>query len=427
MKTVMVTAPSSMQGKTTFTMGLVRALKRRGLDVSPFKTGPDFIDPKFHAYAAGKSHGNLDLHMQGEEGLKIALSLNSGDYAVIEGAMGYFDGIDNSYIGSSFDISRKVDCKAILVASPGAQMFSLIPKLMGMEAFSEKRLSMIVLNQVSQKYYEKIKPQIEKYTSMKVLGYLPKKEDMSLKHRHLGLVGPDEIEGIDEYLDSLAVMLEEYIDIDLILENMSDIKLRDIDIKKTDKKVLIAKDKVFSFHYNENLKLLDKACNLSFFSPLEDESLPYADLIIIAGGYPELYLEKLEKNQKMKEALVNYHKSGGKILAFGAGLIYLSEEIDGHKMVGLLKGKSKMTEKTVRFGYNEITCKEDSLLGQKGKTIKAKEFHKSVFESDLEKAFVAKKIDGSSWNTGYVLDNLTAIFQHINLVGNLYLLESLLK
>ena len=161
MKTVMITAPTSNSRKTIITLGLIRAIKNRNINVSAFKTGPDFIDTKYLQLASGKRAGNLDMHLMGRKGISKSLGMNLGEFAVIEGAMGYFDGIHNSFENSSYDISKELDVPSILVYSPKGEMFSIIPKVKGMVDFEDSKIKGIILNKVSGSMYELLKEKIE--------------------------------------------------------------------------------------------------------------------------------------------------------------------------------------------------------------------------------------------------------------------------
>lgn len=427
MKGLMISGGSSGQGKTVFTMVLCRLIRNLGMDVAPFKTGPDCIDPKYHALAASHPCGNLDYHMQGEEGLKVALGLNAGELAIIEGAMGYFDGIGNTYIGSSYDISKRINTNTVLVVTPGAQMFSLIPKLMGMVDFAEGRIVGIVLNKVSQSYYDKIEGQIEKYTGIKCLGYLPHDERLNIPSRYQGLLKPEEVDGLSEHLDGAAAIMSEYVDIETLLSFATKLEMKTPELENKGKKILIAEDDAFCFSYNENNKILSMLGDVQYFSPMKDSELPPADLIVLGGGYPELYVKELSGNAKMQRAIYEYSKSGGKILGMGAGLMYLSESIDGYKMVGALSGKTEITNKTQKFGYNQIELLKDCLLGKSGDVYNAKEFHKSVFKTDLEPIFSVSKSDGKSWECGYQVNNTLGMYQHLNFAGYYNVLKYMLS
>lgn len=187
MKSIMITAPSSNTGKTIVTLGIIRALVKRGIDVSPFKTGPDFIDRRYLEKAANKLAGNLDTHLMGLTGIQVAVGMNQGDLAVIEGAMGYFDGISNTFINSSYDISCILNTNAVLVYSPKGEMFSAVAKIKGMVDFEDSRIKAVILNKTNKAIYEMLKEPIETYTGVKVLGYIPNYDSLKVETSRLGL------------------------------------------------------------------------------------------------------------------------------------------------------------------------------------------------------------------------------------------------
>lgn len=428
MKTIMITAPSSNTGKTVVTLGIIRALKNRGLDVSAFKTGPDFIDRKYLGAASSKKSGNLDMHLMGEDGIHESLAINSGDFAVSEGAMGYFDGIYNTYENSSFDIAVKLDIPSILVYSPKGEMFSAIPKIKGMVDFSKKRIKGIIINKTNESMYKLLKEQIKAHIDIEVLGYLPLDKDLNIESRHLGLLQAEENEEIETYIDRAAAMVEKTIDIDKIISLSKEVKAEPyIYPKKRDIKVAIAYDEAFNFYYEENIKLLEEVCKVEYFSPLKDKELPQADLIYIGGGYPELHLERLSKNKEMIDSIKHYAEAGGYLYAEAGGLMYLSDSIEEQPMCGILDGKSKMTNRLQRFGYINICLKEDSILGTAGDTLTGQEFHKSIIETDQAQIFdVTKPMSRRKWQCGFTYKNTLGIYQHINFLGNKRALDHLL-
>lgn len=428
MKTIMITAPSSNTGKTTITLGLIRALKNKGIDVSAFKTGPDFIDKKYLSIAAKKYAGNLDMHMQGKEGMKDAVAMNLGEVGIIEGAMGYFDGIGNTFENSSYDISRELDVPSILVYTPKGEMFSAIPKIKGMVDFDDSKIEGIILNKTSKSMYEYLKPQIEKYVGIRVFGYLPDDEKIVLGSRNLGL---DDSYGIGEkqdLIDKLAIMLEETIDIDGIVSIGRKIEMEEYKYpKKRNIKVAIASDEAFNFHYTENLKILRETCDLEFFSLLRGYELPKdVDLVYIGGGYPELYREELAGNRSMIESIQEYVDSGKYLVAEGGGLMYLTNAIDGIDMVGIIDGESIITDKLGRFGYVNIETKKDSIYGPEGTKLVGNEYHKSEIKSSEENIFkVTKPMSSREWACGYSNKNMIGYYQHFNFLGNMQVLENL--
>jgi len=427
MKTVLITAPSSGSGKTTITMGILRALRNRGLDVCAFKTGPDYIDRAFLEKACKGRAGNLDMHLQGRGGMHSALGFASSEYCVVEGAMGYFDGLHNTYINSSYDISREMGISSILVYTPEAELFSAVPKIKGMAEFGASSIKAVIFNNVSDGYYQLLKDALEKHTHIKVLGYLPRFDSAELKSRHLGLVQSIEIEDMEERLEELAERVAATIDLDAVIGMMKDITPgARPDIGKYDIRVAIARDKAFSFYYAENLDILEKSCEVVYFSPLEDEALPKCDLLYLGGGYPEVFKAELARNRAMLNSIGEFSRNGGYIYSECGGFMYLTGSIDGYGMAGVFPGASRMTESLQNFGYEDIILRKDCMLGSKGDRITAQEFHRSVSEIDGEAIFdITKALGSSEWEGGYLCNNTYGGYSHINFLGNLKVLKSI--
>lgn len=431
MKTIMITGPSSNSGKTILTLGIIRAIKNRGINVSAFKTGPDFIDTSYLKLASGSKAGNLDIHLMGQAGIDESLAMSKGDFGVIEGAMGYFDGIYNTFENSSFDISMKLNVPAILIYTPSGEMFSAIPKIKGMVDFPGSKIEGIILNRVSKTMYELLKEQIEEYTHIKVLGYLPFREELQIESRALGLIGVDEGENYEELIDKASYAVEETINIDKILHMANTLDLKSYKYKeKRDIKVAIAYDKAFNFYFNENLNLFKNTCKVEWFSPLKDEEVPDCDLIYIGGGYIESHMKELSRNKNMKDSIYKAAKQGKHIVAESGGLMYLTSSIEGYPMVGVFNGKITMTDKLVRFGYTNIELREDTIFGKKGSIISSNEYHKSIMETKENTAFDIKKPKSNrTWKCGYKYKNTLGYYQHINFLGNMnsfaYLLDDI--
>ncbi|HLR21649.1 MAG TPA: cobyrinate a,c-diamide synthase, partial [Tissierellaceae bacterium] len=402
MKTIMITGASSNTGKTTLSLGLARALKNRGLDISPFKTGPDFIDRKYLSAAAKKTAGNLDIHMMGKEGLQESLSMNLGEYALIEGAMGYFDGIYNTYENSSFHISEELDIPAVLVYRPKGEMFSAIPKIKGIVDFSKGRIKAIIFNETSERLYTMFKELVEKYLDIEILGYIPRDKELKIEERYLGLFQPEENKDLDKKLDAMANKMEETLDIDKFIRLFKDINVDEYKYpKKRDVKIAIAYDKAFNFYYEENLKLLDNIGKTIYFSPLKDKALPKADLLYIGGGYPELYKEKLANNKSMIKSIKEFGGNGGYIYGEGGGFMYLTDSIEDSSMVGLIPGQANMTKRLQRFGYINIELEEDCILGNTGDKVTGKEYHRSIVKTNEEEIYkITKPKSERSWKCG---------------------------
>lgn len=428
MKGIMITAPSSGSGKTTVTMGILRCLLNKGEDVCAFKTGPDYIDTAFLKMASRKAAGNLDMFLQGKKGIRQALSAADSEYVVIEGVMGYFDGLYNTFENSSYDIGKELNVNSILVYTPAAEMFTAVPKIKGMAEFQHSGIKGIILNNVSEAYYKLLKEQIERYTQIKVLGYMPRSEEFALESRHLGLIQCAEIEKIDEVIDGIAEKVSKFIDINGIINLMKEINAEEFPcVPKQDLTVSIAMDKAFSFYYRENLKLFSDACSVNYFSPLKDEKIPECDILYIGGGYPEVFKEELSSNNSMLLSVKQYAENGGIIYAECGGLMYLLNDIDGYKMTGVMDGRSTITNKLQHFGYADIELKKNCLLGKKGQRLTGQEFHKSVSQVNLDTVYTLKgPMTEAAWNCGYELNNVLAAYAHINFLGNMNSFKSIM-
>lgn len=428
MKTVMITAPNSGSGKTTVTMGILRCLYNCGIEVCPFKAGPDYIDTSFLKRAAKKDAGNLDIHLEGMDGIKKALSMADGEYAVIEGAMGYFDGIYNTFENSSCDIAGQLGINSILVYTPVGEMFSAVPKIKGMVDFEGSTIKAVILNKVNEAYYKLLKQQIERYADVRVIGYLPC-GDYELKSRHLGLIQCEEIEKIDDKIEKIASQVLKHVDMNMIMNLMKPVETCEIDYpQKSGLKVSIARDKAFSFYYRENIKLFEKTCNVSYFSPLSDKKIPESDILYIGGGYPEVFKHELSENSDILLSIRQYAQNGGTIYAECGGFMYLLNEIDGVSMCGILDGKSITMDKLQHFGYVDIVLKCSCLLGSCGDHLTGHEFHRSAAHVNLDAVYtVNKTMRKPSWNCGYKFKNVLGAYAHINFLGNMGAFDSLIK
>lgn len=429
MKGILLTAPRSNSGKTTITSGLARAISRRGIRVAPFKTGPDYIDGKYLSLAAGRMSGNLDFHLQGVQGIKEAVGMEDGDLALVEGVMGYFDGSGGSWESSSYHLTKILDIPAVLVYTPKGEMFSAVASIKGMAEFEDSRIKAVILNKTSEKMYGLLREAIEKHTGLKVLGHLPFSQELHFESESLGLREP----GLHNYgqvaIESAADLCERYIDLDSLIRLATDISpIERGRVERTGKKVALARDEAFCFHYSENLRILESMAHVTYFSPLKDQELPDSDLVIIGGGYPEKHKEGLAENRSMIESIRRFGEAGGHILAEGGGLMYLMESMDKVPMCGLLKGNAVMTEKLQRFGYVCMELMEDCLLGRKGQLIHGNEFHKSLIEdNEGDLLRVTKPMGNGQWTCGYRRKNILGYYQHINYAGKVAWLWELLE
>lgn len=439
MKSIIIASNHSGGGKTTFTLGLMKALSDRNLDIQGYKVGPDYIDTAFHKEVTGKVSRNLDVHLMGEEGVKYNYSKGCGDIGIIEGVMGLYDGIGVSYEASTYHVSRILNnMPIILVISPKGQSMTICAEINGLKNFKNANVVGVVLNSVSEKYYKLLKYSIERNCDAKVLGYVPKEEKISLSSRHLGLVQSMEVLDLKEKLEICADLIKKHVDIDEILDLMKEFKDNNENIcekiinefKRKDIRIGVALDKAFSFYYKNNIELLEAVGEVIYFSPINDKEPPEnLDFLYIGGGYPEVFKEELEQNFSMRNSIKEALDNGLKCYAECGGLMYLTNEIDGSKMVGFLDGKSFMTKKLTRFGYCTVNIKDKHFSNNI--KINAHEFHKSDVELNEESIYEVEKTqyDGEvlKWNCGYLKNNTLAGYAHINFLGNLEFFKELIK
>lgn len=380
----LIAATSSGSGKTTLTLGLLRALSKRGLKVQPFKCGPDYIDTKFHCLAAQKESINLDLFLSSSQHVKQLYSnyCNNADVAITEGVMGLFDGYDRMK-GSAAEIAELTSQPIVLVINAKSTAYSTAAMLYGFKNFY-KGIHVIgaVFNFVaSESHYSFLKDACLD-VGIEPLGYLPKNTEIEVPSRHLGL-NTDSHFQLDSYFESLATLVEKYIDIDKLML-MSCIEnetfVQDVVKNRQTTKIAIAKDEAFSFMYHENIKALEHWGEITYFSPLHDKVLPQADFVYLPGGYPELHLDALSTNTSMLASIKQYAEDGGMMLAECGGMMYLSSAIidqDGTKypMVGIFAQDSSMENMKLKLGYRYFELE--------GKTYKGHEFHYSNIQSDL--------------------------------------------
>ena len=307
-------------------------------------------------------------------------------------------------------------------------MFSAIPKIKGMAEFEASNIKAVIFNNVTEKQYEMLKEALENHTDLKVLGYIPKLQDVQFNSRHLGLVQSIEISDLEAKINVIAEVVLKNIDLDMLVKLMKDGYTQAApSVKKRNIRAAIAMDHAFSFYYAENINLLEMACHVSYFSPLQDKSLPDCDLLYLGGGYPEVFKEALAQNNSMLASIKAYAENGGYIYSECGGFMYLNEYIDDAEMVGIFKGHSKLTMSLQRFGYIDMQLKEDCMFGKKGNKITAHEFHKSVTDLNNEPIFsVAKTMGDAKWECGYIYKNTYGGYPHINFLGNMDVLKNIL-
>ncbi|NTU85435.1 MAG: cobyrinate a,c-diamide synthase [Chloroflexales bacterium] len=400
---LLLAAPMSGSGKTTITAGLIAALAARGLQVAPFKCGPDYIDPSYHALAAGRPCANLDAWMVPPEQIPGVLARRAAgaDIAVIEGVMGLFDGYaGDDDAGSSAHIARLTATPVVVVLDVRAMARTAAALVAGLRDFDARvRVAGVILNRAGgPRHAQMVTRAIEDGAGLPVLGALSRDEAITLPERHLGLVPTAEPGRWQAWLAEVRARVEASLDLDRLLalarlapalEAMpwgGDAPHPSALVSLRPPIVAVARDEAFSFHYEENLDLLRAAgAEIAFFSPLRDEGLPAGTgALYLGGGFPELYAAQLSANRALREAIRAAGVGGLPIYAECGGLMYLTETVVdaagvAHPMLGLLPGRSAMTPR-LTLGYRTVRAAADSWLWRAGETVRGHEFHYSLWE-----------------------------------------------
>lgn len=438
---VLFAAPASGSGKTTIVCGILRALKNRGKAVSAFKCGPDYIDPLFHERVVGVKSGTLDLFFSDEAQLRrlYAQNADGSDCAVIEGVMGYYDGLSAaSDEASTYAVAKALSAPVVLIVDSRGQSLSALATLKGFLAFRpDSGVKGVIFNRMSEHVYRALQPEVEAL-GVVPLGFVPKSDALMLESRHLGLVTPNEVKDLSEKLDALAALLTDTIDFDALLRIMQSAPELAApespavpDMPKT--VIAVASDAAFCFLYRDNLALLRRYnAEIRFFSPLRDAALPAGTQgLILPGGYPELFARQLSENAAMRAAIKAAIDAGMPCLAECGGFLYLNDtlsDMDGnpYPMCGAIRADAFRTQKLGRFGYITLSAAADSAFFRAGETIRAHEFH--YFESgDPGAAFVATKPNGRAWTCMHAQGNLLAGFPHLFFESNPKPIERFLR
>ena len=360
---MLIAGTGSGCGKTTVVCAILQALKNRGLDVASFKCGPDYIDPMFHGKIIGAECTNLDLYFAGEAMTRGLFLKHAAQLNLIEGVMGYYDGLSmESADSSSWHMAGALSAPAILVVNGRGMALSAAAVVKGFQAMKTPNgIAGVILNRVSPMSYPQLKAVIEQECGVHVYGYMPANEAFSLDSRHLGLVTAQEVADLKEKMQALAEQAETSIELDALIALMQAQAELEAEIRQeesiADVRIAVAKDKAFCFYYRDNLELLEElGAVLVPFSPLEDEKLPVCDGLYLGGGYPELYAGQLSQNVSMRESIREAVKSGLPTIAECGGFMYLTDWIDGQKMAGVIHTGCRDMKKLVRFGYAEFSA-----------------------------------------------------------------------
>lgn len=438
MRRLLIGGTNSGCGKTTITCAVMKALSDRGLKVSAFKCGPDYIDPMFHKRVIGVDSHNLDSFFCDDNTLRFLLNEYAPDISnrisIIEGVMGYYDGVNGR--GSAHSVSRITDTPSVLVINCHGMSDSLGAVVSGFLNYRENNIKGIIFNELSERL-ENLARGVCEQLGTEYLGRFPKC-GFSFDSRHLGLVTPAEMTDIREKLARLGELAERYIDIDRLIEisesgelSFDDLKLPKMNFSSPPV-IAVAEDEAFCFLYAENLDLLQKlGCVIQKFSPIEDSAVPKCDGLILCGGYPELHAKRLFSNIAMLRSVRDTIESGVPTIAECGGFMYLHERfVDNsgaeYPGVGMIKGSVRKTDKLQRFGYAELIAKRDGLLCRKGEKIRAHEFH--YWDSGNAGAdLIARKADGREWECAHCTENLYAGFPHLYFYSDIGIAERFIR
>jgi cobyrinic acid a,c-diamide synthase len=437
MKGFLIAGAASGVGKTTVTLAVTAALRRRGLTVQAFKGGPDFLDTGHHTRISGRTARNLDTWMLSAEANREVLRNASfgADVLLVEGMMGLFDGKDGATeSGSTAEIAKLLKLPVVLVLDASKTARSIAAVVMGFELFDpELPLAGVILNRVAgERHFRMLEAAIKSGCKTPILGWLPRDSAIAIPERHLGLQTAEEGESgeaLEKLIDTLAGLAETHLDLRGLLDLECGLNLNPpaspIRIRTGEQvRIGVGRDRAFSFYYEDNLDLLrEHGATLVSFSPMHDESLPEElDALYLAGGYPELYAADISKNSSMLSAIRDFAASGRPIYAECGGMIFLSRQLttrDGtiYRMADVLPFDIEMTTKLVDFGYVTVELTNDCLLGNAGTVVRGHSFHYSRIANHsgvVTNYRVQYSLSGRNQHEGYRVGNVLASYVHLH-------------
>ena len=423
MKRILIAGTGSGCGKTTASLILMAALRQCGHSVAPYKAGPDYIDPTFHAAVCGRASHNLDAFLMTEDAIRFLLDQDA-DVGVIEGVMGYYDGLDAASMRcSTWALSRLTQTPAVLVADASGGAASVAAQVKGFQTLvPDSRLAAVLVNRVSgAHHYGLVREAVAMYTGLPCVGYLQRNPSLTLKSRHLGLVPAQEVPDVAARVEEAARAARETLDLPLLLRLAGQAPALAYEMPQAPAmrpfRLGVARDEAFSFYYQANLDLLARAgAELAFFSPLRDARLPEGlDALYFGGGFPEVFAGELAENASMMASVRQTLASDLPCYGECGGMMYLSRRIGAVEMVGRLPLACRMTNRLRRFGY--VTVRDAS-----GLTIPAHEFHHAVAEPQEPVTWayaVSRARDpGQTWQGGCQVGRTLGAFAHLHFLSH---------
>jgi cobyrinic acid a,c-diamide synthase len=425
-----VAGAASSVGKTTITLALAAAFRRRGLRVRCAKVGPDFIDPGFHEAVTGAPSRTLDSWMLDAEALRATLARigHDADLVLVEGMMGLFDGLDGTTeAASTAEVSKRLGLPILLVVDASAQVRSAAAVVLGVERFDPTlALAGVIFNRVGgERHVRWLREAVAAHCRTPALGALPWRDEVRLPERHLGLVTAREGRFPPGLFAALADLAERSIDLAACLARAASAVRAEAPSAPGAPRVRLglALDEAFHFYYPDNLDALELAGGgLVPWSPLVDTRLPKVDALYIGGGYPEVHAARLAANATMRAAVRRFALDGRPVYAECGGLMYLAESLDdadgrSHPMAGLLPARVRMRPRSLTLGYREVRLDVDGLLGSRGTRLRGHEFHASHLEIPPggQAAYrVSDPSGGESWPEGYRVGSVLASYVHVH-------------
>ncbi|MDD1683295.1 MAG: cobyrinate a,c-diamide synthase [Methanoregula sp.] len=417
---IVIAGTHSGCGKTTIASGIMAALTARGLKVQPFKVGPDFIDPSHHTKICGRISRNLDPFMMGEDGCldTFVRATLGADIAVIEGVMGIYDGVDGSDLASTAHVARIIKAPVVLVVDAKGMSRSAHALIDGYYRYDPTLVfSGVIFNRTGSSRHRSM---IEPYLTVPAFGYIPRKDNLAVESRHLGLKMAHE----DGSLGEFGGIIEESCDVDALVAAASLAPPLEKTVRAGKGNQLagctigVALDEAFCFYYQDNLDLLIRTgAKLVFFSPLHDR-LPDIDAVYLGGGYPELHLADLESSACTGD-LNRAADQGMPIYAECGGLMYLTKEIYNGKtfrMCGILPSTAEMTSRIQALGYVKGTGTGEISIIPSSLGITGHEFHYSRLDPDTDARYAICLSRGKGIITGkdgLVSSNALGCYTHV--------------